>query len=336
MFFWNKNNKDDEARKQREAATLQALANGQVPPAARERIEKQQALGNNFFTSDLSTREYLLCRQSNFKTLGQVMGTAFFNVSFSGFYSSRWSSTGELTNITHAQLEARRLAISRMQHEAQLLGASGIIGVRIIIKSHDWSSRQTEFTAVGTAIKVPGYPENQEPFTSALNGQDFWKLHQAGYRPLALAFGVCSYYIYTDSRTQAIVGNNFFGMNMAPNQEVYTYTQGFYNSRNTAMWRAQNHIHENGGDGLIGVEANYDIEDIEYEVNDRTYHDMLVHWTVMGTVISSKHERLESIPEPNLILDLSSASRSSVQLDTAYGGGSGGSDYDIDDIDDDE
>jgi|688.fasta_scaffold236542_2 uncharacterized protein YbjQ (UPF0145 family) len=336
MFFWNKNNKDDEQRRQREAATLQALANGQVPPAARERIERQQAMGSSFFTSDLSTREYLLCRQSGFKTLGQVMGTSFFNVSFWGFYNSRWNSTGELTNITHAQIEARRLAVSRMQHEAQLLGASGIIGVRLIIKSHDWSSRQTEFTAIGTAIKIPGYPDNQLPFTSALNGQDFWKLYQAGYQPLAMAFGVCSYYIYTDRQTQNIVASQFLGMNLAPNQEVSTYTQGFYQSRDLAMNRAQNHIYENGGDGLIGVEANYNIEDIEYELNNRTYHDMLVHWTVTGTVISSKLERLENVPKPNLILDLNSLSRSSVILDTAYGGGTTSSDFDIDDDDDDE
>jgi uncharacterized protein YbjQ (UPF0145 family) len=336
MFFWNKNknNKDDEQRKQREAATLQALAAGEVPPAARERIERQRAIGSNFFTSDLSTCEYLLCRQSGFQTLGQVLGTSFFNVSFWGFYKSRWSSTGELTNITHAQIEARRLAISRMQHEAQLLGASGVIGVRLIIKNHDWSSRQTEFTAVGTAIKIPGYPENLPPFTSDLNGQDFWKLYQAGYRPLALAFGVCSYYIYTDAATQSIIGNNFFGMNLAPNQEVFSYTQGFYQSRDIAMSRAQSHIHENGGDGLVGVVANYQIEDIEYEVNDRTYHDMLVHWTVMGTVISSKEEQLEKIPKPSMILDLSSLSRSSVITDTTYGGSTAGSDFDIDDDDD--
>ncbi len=332
MFFWNKNNKDDEQRRQREAATLQALADGKVPPAARERIEKQKEIGSNFFTSDLSSREYLLCRQAGFQTLGQVMGTSFFNVSFWGFYKSRWSSIGELTNITHAQSEARRLAISRMQHEAQLMGASGIIGVRLIIKSHDWSSRQTEFTAVGTAVKIPGYPENLPPFTSDLNGQDFWKLYQVGYRPLSIAFGVCSYYIYTDSRTQSIVGNQFFGMNLANNQEVTSYTQGFYTARNLAMNRARAHITDNGGDGLVGVTANYHIEDIEYEINDRTYHDLLVHWTVMGTVISSKEEQLEKIPAPSMILDLASLSRSSVIMDTVYGGS--GSDFDIGDDDD--
>ncbi|MBI2810636.1 MAG: heavy metal-binding domain-containing protein [Candidatus Melainabacteria bacterium] len=332
MFFWNKNNKDDEQRRQREAATLQALADGKVPPAARERIEKQKEIGSNFFTSDLSSREYLLCRQAGFQTLGQVMGTSFFNVSFWGFYKSRWNATGELTNITHAQLEARRLAISRMQHEAQLMGASGIIGVKLVIKSHDWSSRQTEFTAVGTAVKIPGYPENLPPFTSDLNGQDFWKLYQAGYLPLAIAFGVCSYYIYTDSRTQSIVSKQFFGMNLASNQEVNSYTQGFYTARNLAMSRAKAHITDNGGDGLVGVLADYHIEDIEYEVNDRTYHDLLVHWSVMGTVISSKEEQLDKIPTPTMILDLASLSRSSVVMDTIYGGS--GSDFDIDDDDD--
>jgi uncharacterized protein YbjQ (UPF0145 family) len=338
MFFWNKNNKDDEQRKQREAATLQALANGQVPPAARERIERQQAMGSNFFTSDLSTREYLLCRQAGFKTLGQVMGTSFFAVSFWSMYKANWYSTGELSNITNAQVEARKLAISRMQHEAQLLGASGVIGVRLIVKGHEWSSKQTEFTAIGTAIKIPGYPENQAPFTSSLNGQDFWKLYQAGYKPLALAVGICSFYIWTDLQTQAIVSNQFFGMNLAPNQEVLSYTKGFYKAREFAMHRAQEQILEYGGDGLIGVDASYHIEHIEYEAKgvNNIAHDMLVNWTVVGTVISCMEERLENIPEPNLILDLNSLRRSSVQIGTEYGGGVTSSNFDIKDDDDDE
>jgi uncharacterized protein YbjQ (UPF0145 family) len=333
MFFWNKNNKDDSERKAREVATLKALADGQVPPAAQERIDRQRAMGNNFFTSDLSSREYLLCRQAGFQTVGQVMGTSFFNVSFWGFYRSRWNSTGELTNITHAQSEARRLAVSRMQHEAMLLGASGIIGVRLVIKNHDWSSRQTEFTAIGTAVKIPDYPKDMPPFTSDLNGQDFWKLYQAGYRPLGLAFGVCSYYIYTDSTTQTILGtNNLFGLNRQPNQEVRSYTQGFYEARERAMQRITDDISSIHGDGIVAVAANYEIEDIAYEINNYTYHDMLVHWTVMGTVISTKEERLDKIPTPSMIYDLASLSKSSVILDTAYGGGiNSGSDYDLDD-----
>ncbi len=331
MFFWKKNNKDDNQRREREVATLKALADGQVPPYARERIERQKAMGNNFFTSDLTSREYLLCRQAGFQTVGQVMGTSFFNVSFWGFYKSRWNSTGELDSITHAQSEARRLAVSRMQHEAKLLGASGIIGVRIAIKNHDWSSRQTEFTAIGTAIKIPDYPENMPPFTSDLNGQDFWKLYQAGYRPLGLAFGICSYYIYTDAATQNIVGNRFFGFNAASNQEVRTYTQGFSEARERAMNRFTNDIAMINGDGVVAVAANYNIEDIEYEVNDRTYHDMLIHWTVMGTVISTKEERLDKLPQPILVYDLASLSRSAVIADTTYGGGDSGENYDLDD-----
>ena len=180
-------------------------------------------MGNQFFTSDLTAREYFLCREAGFHTVGQVMGTSFFNVGFFGTYTGRWGMTGELTDITQSQLKARHLAVSRMKHEARLMGAHGIIGVRIKIHAHDWSSRMTEFTAFGTAIRIPGWTEEEsEPFTSDLNGQDFWQLYKAGYRPRGLAFGVCSYYVSTDLATQNILyRRGWLTGAAAPNQEVW-------------------------------------------------------------------------------------------------------------------
>ena len=232
MPLFSQESPEEKVRRERQEETLRDIADGKVPPVARERIERQRALGSNFFTSDLTSKEFLLCREAGFQTLGQVMGTSFYNVGFFGMYQNRWNSTGELSNITHANSEARRLAISRMQHEAILLGASGIVGVRIQATKREWASRLTEFTAVGTAIKIPGYPKDMPPFTSDLNGQDFWKLNQAGYRALGMAFGFCSYYIYSDWSTQNITGaNSFFGMNVAPNMEVRLYTGGLCGQR---------------------------------------------------------------------------------------------------------
>ena len=44
----------------------------------------------------------------------------------------------ELPNFTQALYEARELAMTRMQDEANQLEASGIVGVRLEEKSHQW------------------------------------------------------------------------------------------------------------------------------------------------------------------------------------------------------
>src|SRR5579872_4229841 len=105
MPFWSKNN---EARMRREES-VRALEAGDIPLVAKERLEREKHMSKGFFTSSLSTQEYLLTREAGYEIIGQVMGTAFFNVNWAGFYSqgSHCNSTGELPDITSAQIEAR-------------------------------------------------------------------------------------------------------------------------------------------------------------------------------------------------------------------------------------
>ena len=42
--------------------------------------------------------------------------------------------------------------MTRMQDEADQLGASGIVGVRLEEKSHQWGSHTIEFLSLGTAV----------------------------------------------------------------------------------------------------------------------------------------------------------------------------------------
>ena len=58
----------------------------------------------------------------------------------------------ELPNFTQALYEARELAMTRMQDEATRLDATGIVGVRLEEKSHQWGSHTIEFLSLGTAV----------------------------------------------------------------------------------------------------------------------------------------------------------------------------------------
>ena len=57
-----------------------------------------------------------------------------------------------MTNYTQALYDARELAMSRMQAEAQEVQAGGIVGVQLTERSHGWGSHVIEFFAVGTAV----------------------------------------------------------------------------------------------------------------------------------------------------------------------------------------
>src|SRR5260370_20639820 len=138
--------------------------------------------------------------------------------------------------LTQAMYQARELAISRMEEEADALGADGIVGVRLEVGRYAWGESLAEFLAVGTAVRSRDGQNrrapNGKPFTSDLSGQDFWTLLRAGYRPLALAMGNCVYHVAHQSLR---------GMfkTAGQNVEMVNFTQALYDARALAMERMQ-------------------------------------------------------------------------------------------------
>jgi uncharacterized protein YbjQ (UPF0145 family) len=303
MPFWE--SPAQKNLRETQAATRQALESGQIPPEARHRLELQRQSDSGFFTSDLTCNEFLLSQQAGYESIGLVMGTSFYKVSFWGYFGGYQSYTGELTALTQAQLAARELAIDRLRQEAAILGAHGVIGVRLKIGGYDWSNRTVEFTAIGTAIRIKDRSPDPHPFTSDLSGQEFWQLHQAGYYPRGIVFGICSYYIHTDWQTQNLTRGGFFGGGSSRNQEIIQYTQGFNLARHLAMQRLAADIHKHQAAGAIGMQIDLGIEDIEYEINDTKYHDLLAHCVALGTsIVLDPHPLDPSQKSPLLYYDL--------------------------------
>jgi uncharacterized protein YbjQ (UPF0145 family) len=316
FWFWKTETPEEKQRKQlqeqKQRESISALQSGDIPSRAKERIQQYLESGSSMFSSDLSAREFLLTREAGFEPISQVMGTSFFSVSFWGNYAGPWRETGEMTNLTYAQNDARSKALQRMQQEAKLLGASGIIGVRIHAKPSNLGSRMTEFSAYGTAVRVPGYAPNQEPFTTSFNGQEFWQLYKAGYIPRGVVMGCCSYYIYSNFGTNMQM-NGLFGFGNFNNQEIDLYTNGFIDARNRAISRLTQEISTLQSDGCVGMEITYDLENIEYESFGRTQHDILIHFTAMGTAVDIKDEHIPG--NPILCLNLSSDYEREAALD---------------------
>jgi len=87
--------------------------------------------------------------------VGMVMGTCVYHIAHQRI-GSKLGNIGrnvEIESFTQALYDARELAMSRMQDEAETLHAEGIVGVQLRQHSHTWGSHTTEFFAIGTAVR---------------------------------------------------------------------------------------------------------------------------------------------------------------------------------------
>ena len=117
---------------------------------AEHASERLQMNARGLFTSDLSVNEYLCVEKADFEPVGLVVGSSIYHI---GFQQSSWKASQEMTVLTQAMYEARELAMTRMEEEAEQLDADGIVGVRLEVGRYEWGADMAEFIAIGTAIK---------------------------------------------------------------------------------------------------------------------------------------------------------------------------------------
>jgi uncharacterized protein YbjQ (UPF0145 family) len=216
-----------------------------VPEHGRERLAQ---LKSGFFTSDLSVNEFLLVKQAGFDPLGLVIGSSIYHI---GYQQSNWKQSMEMAVLSQAMYEARELAMTRMEEEADQLGADGIVGVRLDIGRYEWGEHLAEFIAIGTAVKHHEGEYHRaadgRPFTSDLSGQDFWTLLASAHRPLGLVMGSCVYHVAHQGMMAAV-------RQMGQNVEMPNYTQALYDARELAMERMQKEAEGLQAEGIVGVQ----------------------------------------------------------------------------------
>jgi uncharacterized protein YbjQ (UPF0145 family) len=255
-----------------------------LPPGAATRLRAMRGTGDRpkFFTSDLSIDEFLLVEQVGFQPLGLVMGSSIYHV---GFQWQKWSVSQELPVLTKAMFEARELAMTRMEEEADVLGADGVVGVRLVFKEYAMDEGVLEFQAIGTAIRHRERSgsfrtKDNRPFTSDLSGQDLWKLVGAGYRPVTLSMGACVYHIAHLSFLQAL-------KQVGRNQEMKIYSEATYAARELALERMQSEALERGGIGIVGARV---------EESSWGWGSNAIEFFAVGTAVAPMSDKTDQPP----------------------------------------
>ncbi len=266
-----------------------------IPADASSRLLRMRGGGGvkPLFTSDLSVNEFLLVKEAGFDPLGMVVGSSIYHV---GFQYANMSQNQELGVLTQAMYAARELAMTRMEEEADTLGADGVVGVRLDVGRYEWGENLAEFIAIGTAVKSRDGTNHRtiqgKPFTSDLSGQDFRTLLAAGYRPVALTMGSCVYHVGLQSMRQ------WFGQVMGQNIEMANYTQALYDARELAMSRMQAEAEALSADGIVGARI---------QESSHGWDSHVIEFFSIGTAVVQTRADHE-IATPQMVLSLNDQS----------------------------
>src|SRR5947209_9793211 len=140
MPFFRRGNDDERLARERElgqqAASLEALARGELPLRAQQRLSEIGQASSSFFTSDLSVGEFALLGGLGLRPVSQVLGSSVYHVGWQqrpGSYGG-WQPGGisqELAVVSEAWNAARLRAFSRLEQEATLVGADAVVGVHL-------------------------------------------------------------------------------------------------------------------------------------------------------------------------------------------------------------
>jgi uncharacterized protein YbjQ (UPF0145 family) len=133
-------------------------------------------------------------------------------------------------------------------------------------------------------VRVKDARPAEHPALTNLSGQDFWKLHQAGYRPLGVVAASTIYYVVAGWQNQW--ANSYWGS--WANQELGDFTRGLYHARNTAMGHVWGQARRLGAEGVVGTDIEQSEEEYEVELSDDSKRtDMIFTFHAIGTAIAA-------------------------------------------------
>ncbi len=274
-----------------------------LPPVAAARTAEARRTGT--WSSALSTGEFASIRSVGFEPVGQVMGSAVYQVTrvgpFFGYYdcgspyagltygaaSSPVAISGrgsEARALVRVLMEARYKALSRMRAECRALGGDGVVSANLTIAPFPSAPNCLEFQVIGTAVRAQGGVHPKRPFTSHVDGEGFAKLITAGWVPVELLVGLSIGVRHDDYRLRQQTRFT------AQNQEIAGWSELVSRTRQDARAQLRQQAGQSGAGGVVLGSSDLQVWGERCQRASRNNgegEDHVAEATLVGTSIAS-------------------------------------------------
>lgn len=234
-------------------------------------------------TSDLTVDEMLLLHSVGWEAVELVCGVSVTSVP-AGVWS--WGQ-GEIGVVSDGHRLAFDAASARIADECSRAGGHGVVGVDVSVEVE---RHHIDVELVGTAIRPVGAKPVADVFASDLSARDFSLLHQAGWRPVGLAYGAS--FVYAPRRS---AGTSI--RQSGANVELTNFTEALYSAREAAMGRMQDAGVRAGGSGVVAVKVTE---------GPMPFAHHAIGFSAWGTAVRLRAEA-HQVVQPRMVLSLDDA-----------------------------
>ncbi|HEX5322306.1 MAG TPA: hypothetical protein VFW40_00870 [Capsulimonadaceae bacterium] len=241
------------------------------------------------FAAALSPAELWLAREMGYEPIAPVTGTSVIQVPQASALMSRSRESPVLTGVIEGMWCA---ALVRMQEQARILGATGIVAAHIqawgVERDKDGlmglpddrpaleDGDTIRVSLIGTAVRIAGLPATGVPFVCSLSGQEICALAQAGFRPVGFAYGNC---VWSQVSRQRLSNRR--------NKEVTGMTLAIYRARRLVIERAQKMAAAYAGQGILGLKLRFRVLEFARGPRSAPRADVALSFFAGGTVVAS-------------------------------------------------
>ena len=224
-----------------------------LPAVAQERIGRITR-GEAAAASMSGYGEYVMLAETGFEPIGPVVGLTVMHlgrIQLAGI-----KTACELESYSNVISMGILTALARVQEEARLIGADGVI--LSSIDRHNFDGEEHQYAAKGTAVRFtpqPGALQTPQgrPFVCQLSAMTLYQMLRRGLAPVAIGYGVCVYHVPHRSMRQA-VSQTF------QNREIPIFTEGWYTGREIAISRLHSQLEGQGATLILDMNIQEEAE----------------------------------------------------------------------------
>ena len=202
------------------------------------------------FSTSGDGQELYCMMDAGYTPLKFVFGNVAYSIGVGGGLLGALKSMGrgEIKEYSNVFNHTRHLALERIVHEAQSIGANAVVGIETTVMPFQGVH---EMMMMGTAAKNPDLPfdSSKAPISSDLTCAEMWNLTHMGYVPLKLVLGTAVYSL-------GIVGGLKAMLKSLSKGEVHDLTSLIYDAREHAIGLIADEANAIGADDVVGIKTH--------------------------------------------------------------------------------